>query len=199
MSLPWKRKQVLCNALRKSRAGSDEVEIEFFFNPNNLCNNKATSGPNFHSTPFPLLSPHIPFYFALQTSKSTTATRMFTNSMGYDQDHRPAKRPRDNGGESARPNLNLNAGLAMENMRMGMGMGMSATGDSLKNTREGQQQQQQQQQVSISPTTTTTVNRGRTDDKNNRKLSCKECRRQVLSFPDERILDLTMGLLLLTG
>ena len=120
--------------------------------------------------------------------------------MGYDQDHRPAKRPRDSGGESARSNLNLNAGLSMENMRMGMGMGMSATGDSLKNTREGQQQQQQQQQVSISPTTTTTTaNRGRTDDKNNRKLSCKECRRQVFS-PDERIVvDLTMGLLLLTG
>lgn len=101
--------------------------------------------------------------------------------MGYDQDHRPAKRPRDNGGESAHPNLNLNTGLAMENMGMGMGMGhgMTAAGDSLKNTRDGRQQQQQQ--VSTSPTTTT-VNRGRTDDKNNRKLSCKECRRQVLSY-----------------
>ena len=106
---------------------------------------------------------------------------MFTNSMGYDQDHRPSKRPRDNGGEGAHhPNLSINAGLAMENMGMGMGMGMSATGDSLKNTREGRQQQQQQQ-VSTSPTTTT-GNRGRTDDKNNRKLSCKECRRRVLSF-----------------
>ena len=104
---------------------------------------------------------------------------MFTNSMGYDQDRRPAKRPRENGGES----LNINAGLAMENMGMAMGMGMSAAGDSLKNTREGrQQQQQQQQQVSTSPTTSTTVNRGRTDDKNNRKLSCKECRRQVFLF-----------------
>ena len=61
-----------------------------------------------------------------------------------------------------------------------MGMGMTAAGDSLKNTREGRQQQQQQQQISTSPTTTT-MNRGRTDDKNNRKLSCKECRRQVLS------------------
>jgi membrane protease subunit (stomatin/prohibitin family) len=101
---------------------------------------------------------------------------MFTNSMGYDQDRRPAKRPRDNGGESAHPNLNLNA---LENVGMGMGMGMTAAGDSLKNTREGRQQQQQQ--VSTSPTTTT-MNRGRTDDKNNRKLSCKECRRQVLMF-----------------
>lgn len=91
--------------------------------------------------------------------------------MPYDQDHRPAKRQRD---DSAHPNLNLNTGLAMENM--GMGMGMTAAGDSLKNTREGRQQQHQQ--VSTSPTTTT-VNRGRTDDKNNRKLSCKECRRQV--------------------
>ena len=99
--------------------------------------------------------------------------------MGYDQDHRrPAKRQRDNGGESAHPNLNINA---LENVGMGtMGMGMTAAGDSLKNTREGrQQQQQQQQQISTSPTTTT-MNRGRTDDKNNRKLSCKECRRQVL-------------------
>ena len=106
--------------------------------------------------------------------------------MGYDQDHRPTKRPRDNGGgESAHhPTLSINPGLAMENMGMGMGsMGMSATGDSLKNTREGrqQQQQQQQQQVSTSPTTTT-GNRGRTDDKNNRKLSCKECRRRVPFF-----------------
>lgn len=98
---------------------------------------------------------------------------MFTN---YDQDHRPTKRPRDNGGgESAQhhPTLSINPGLAMENMGMGI-MGMSASGDSLKSTREGRQQQQQQ--VSTSPTTTT-GNRGRTDDKNNRKLSCKECRR----------------------
>ena len=118
----------------------------------------------------------------LVTDYSFAFDRMFSNSMGYDQDHRPTKRPRDTGGEgSHHPNLNINAGLAMENMGMGMGMGMSATGDSLKNTREGrQQQQQQQQQVSTSPTTTT-GNRGRTDDKNNRKLSCKECRRRVLS------------------
>ena len=108
--------------------------------------------------------------------------------MGYDQDHnRPSKRPRDSGEGSHLPNLNINAGLAMENMGMGMGMGMSSTGDSLKNTRDGRQQQQQQQQqqqhqVSTSPTTST-GNRGRTDDKNNRKLSCKECRRRVL-FPD---------------
>ena len=119
--------------------------------------------------------------------------------MGYDQDHRPAKRPRDNGGEGAHPNLNLNTGLAMENMGMGMGVGMTAVGDnSLKNTREGrqQQQQQQQQQVSTSPTTTT-MNRGRTDDKNNRKLSCKECRRQVpFLFPDGGIIGLTPDLLL---
>ena len=85
----------------------------------------------------------------------------------------------------------------MENMGMGMGsMGMSATGDSLKNTREGrqQQQQQQQQQVSTSPTTTT-GNRGRTDDKNNRKLSCKECRRRVSFFFLPWFIRLTLGLL----
>jgi hypothetical protein len=142
-------------------------------------------------------TPHTPshsFFFSLLLSTiKTLATDysfaldgMFTNSMAYDQDHRPTKRPRDNGGGEGThlPNLNINAGLSMENMGMGMGMSMSATGDSFKNTREGRQPQQQQQ-VSTPPTTTT-GNRGRTDDKNNRKLSCKECRRRVpFYFPDE--------------
>ena len=182
-----------CNALRKSRAGSDEVEIDFFFNPNtDVSIKRAHSRSHFHTPPHSFSTSLL-----LPTTKPYRGTprllfeRMFTNSMGYDQDRRPTKRPRDNGGESSHhPNLSINAGLAMENMGMGMGMGMgmSATGDSLKNTREGRQQQQQQQQrqqqqVSTSPTTTT-GNRGRTDDKNNRKLSCKECRRRVLSFDE---------------
>lgn len=164
------------------------MEIEFFLTLNTDVTIKKAKLPATPPSPY---RPTQLLCFSKQkhllaTDYSFAFDGMFTNSMGYDQDHRPTKRPRDNGGgESAHhPTLSINPGLAMENMGMGMGsMGMSATGDSLKNTREGrqQQQQQQQQQVSTSPTTTT-GNRGRTDDKNNRKLSCKECRRRVSFF-----------------
>ena len=164
------------------------MEIEFFLTLNTDVTIKKAKLPATPPSPY---RPTQLLCFSKQkhllaTDYSFAFDGMFTNSMGYDQDHRPTKRPRDNGGgESAHhPTLSINPGLAMENMGMGMGsMGMSATGDSLKNTREGrqQQQQQQQQQVSTSPTTTT-GNRGRTDDKNNRKLSCKECRRRVAFF-----------------
>lgn len=164
------------------------MEIEFFLTLNTDVTIKKAKLPATPPSPY---RPTQLLCFSKQkhllaTDYSFAFDGMFTNSMGYDQDHRPTKRPRDNGGgESAHhPTLSINPGLAMENMGMGMGsMGMSATGDSLKNTREGrqQQQQQQQQQVSTSPTTTT-GNRGRTDDKNNRKLSCKECRRRVPFF-----------------
>ena len=164
------------------------MEIEFFLTLNTDVTIKKAKLPATPPSPY---RPTQLLCFSKQkhllaTDYTFAFDGMFTNSMGYDQDHRPTKRPRDNGGgESAHhPTLSINPGLAMENMGMGMGsMGMSATGESLKNTREGrqQQQQQQQQQVSTSPTTTT-GNRGRTDDKNNRKLSCKECRRRVSFF-----------------
>lgn len=84
--------------------------------------------------------------------------------MGYNQDGRPAKRPRNVSTSIAGENPHLNTGPVED---LGMGMKMTTTADSLKNMRLGHQPP------------TSLPNRGRTDDKNNRKLSCKECRRQV--------------------
>lgn len=88
---------------------------------------------------------------------------MFTNSMGYDQGSRPIKRPRNvSVGESAP----LNAG-PVEDMSMGP---MSTADDNLRNI-------MMKPEAHHIPSTSATPNRGRIDDKNNRKLSCKECRR----------------------
>ncbi|KAF8817210.1 hypothetical protein BYT27DRAFT_7205076 [Phlegmacium glaucopus] len=91
---------------------------------------------------------------------------MFTNSLAYDQDSRPTKRPRNASTSIAGETMHLNAG-AVEDVGMGL-----PTADNLRNMRsEGHL---------ASASATGTPNRGRTDDKNNRKLSCKECRRLKL-------------------
>jgi hypothetical protein len=48
------RKQFFVNALRKSRAGSDEVEIGFFFNPNTDVTIKGHTRSHFPPRPPPL-------------------------------------------------------------------------------------------------------------------------------------------------
>ena len=85
---------------------------------------------------------------------------MFT-TMGYDQGGRPTKRQREVSTTIAGENVRLNTGP----VEVGMAMKIT-TADGLKNMNQ-------------QSSTSSTLNRPRTDDKNNRKLSCKECRRQV--------------------
>ena len=101
---------------------------------------------------------------------------MYTNSMGYDQDGRPVKRPRHVSSMAGENLHHLNTAGMESSDTVGMGMKMNTTSDNNhKNIRaEGH--------LLLSTSTASPASRGRTDDKNNRKLSCKECRRQV-NFP----------------
>lgn len=89
---------------------------------------------------------------------------MLSNSPDYAQesnsDCRPSKRPRNVSLSEQHPGAVYRGSMERQSMITGVGV------EGFRNTR-----------VEGPPAAAGPSNRGRVDDKNNRKLSCKECRR----------------------